>query len=56
MDRRCRFTTSDSMTSITADIVSGFFGPILDGSSIGDLDRVASLHPEVTINRWVAPG
>lgn len=45
----------DSMTPITADIVSGFFGPILDGSSNGDLDRVASLHPEVTIDRWVTP-
>jgi predicted dienelactone hydrolase len=46
----------DSMTPITADIVSAFFGPILDGSSNGDLDGVASLHTVVTIDRWVAPG
>jgi hypothetical protein len=45
----------DSMTPIAADIVSGFFGPILDGSSNGDLERVASLHPEVTIDRWETP-
>jgi len=47
--------TVGSMTPIAADIVSGFFGPILGGSSNGDLDRVASLHPEVTIDRWVTP-
>jgi hypothetical protein len=35
----------DSMTPITADIVSGFFGPLLDGSSNGGLDQAASLHP-----------
>jgi hypothetical protein len=35
----------DSMAPITADIVSGFFGSLLDGSSNGGPDRVASLHP-----------
>jgi predicted dienelactone hydrolase len=47
--------TIESMTPITADIVSGFFGPILDGSSNGDLDQVASIHPEVTVDRWATP-
>ena len=47
--------STDAMTPMTADVVAGFFGPILDGASNGDLVQVAKRYPSVTLERTVEP-
>ena len=47
-------STAD-MAPMTADVVAGFFGPILGGAHNGDLVRVAERYPSVTLNRRVEP-
>jgi hypothetical protein len=45
--------STDAMAPMTADIVAGFFGPILDGASNGDLAEVPQRYPAVTVDRTV---
>ena len=47
--------STETVTPVTADIVTAFFGPILHGSSNGDLAQVAQRYPSVTVDRSVAP-
>jgi hypothetical protein len=46
---------TDAMAPMTAVVVAGFFGPILDGASNGDLADVAERYPSVTVDRTVEP-
>lgn len=45
--------STDAMAPMTADVVVGFFGPILDGASNGGLAEVAQRYPAVTVDRAV---
>jgi dienelactone hydrolase len=47
--------STDAMAPMTADIVAGFFGPILRGSDNGNLAQVARRHPSVVLERTVDP-
>jgi len=44
---------TDDMAPMTADVVAAFFGPILDGSTNGDLAEVSSRYPSVKLVRTV---
>jgi len=46
---------TDEMASMTADVIAGFFGPILDGATNGDLADVSQRHPAVHVDRIVEP-
>jgi dienelactone hydrolase len=45
--------STDDMAPMTADVITAFFGPILNGAANGDLDEVARRYPSVTLERTV---
>jgi hypothetical protein len=45
--------STDTMAPMTTDVIAAFFGPLLDGSSNGDLAEVARRYAPVTVERTV---
>jgi len=45
--------STETIVPVTADVVTAFFGPILNGPSSGDLAHVAQRYPSVTVDRTV---